>query len=94
MHVRAHVIITGKVQGVYFRVNTKRKAELLGLKGWVRNIDNGGVEAIFEGNEESVKEILDFCNHGPEGAKVENVDLNWQTYTGEFTDFQIISDIN
>jgi len=94
MHVRAHVIITGKVQGVYFRANTKRKAELLGLKGWVRNLNNGGVEAIFEGDEESVKAILEFCNHGPEGAKVENVDLSWRTYTDEFTDFQIITDVN
>jgi acylphosphatase len=82
MKVRAHVIITGRVQGVYFRVNTKRKADSLDLKGWVRNLPNERVEAIFEGEEEQVKDALNFCNHGPKGAMVE-------TYTGEYQDFQI-----
>jgi acylphosphatase len=89
MKVRAHVIITGRVQGVYFRVNTKRKADSLDLKGWVRNLPNERVEAIFEGEEEQVKDALNFCNHGPKGAMVENVDLTWETYTGEYLDFQI-----
>ena len=89
MKVRAHVIITGRVQGVYFRVNTKRKAVSLDLNGWVRNLPDERVEAIFEGEEEQVKVALDFCNHGPRGAMVESVDLTWETYTGEFKDFQI-----
>ena len=89
MKVRAHVIITGRVQGVYFRVYTKRKADSLDLKGWVRNLPDERVEAVFEGEEENVKDALNFCNHGPKYAMVEDVDLTWETYTGEYQDFQI-----
>lgn len=90
MKTRAHVFIAGKVQGVYFRANTKRKADSLSLKGWVRNLPDGRVEAVFEGEEEPIKRILDFCNHGPQDAVVEQVDLTWDKYTGELKDFKIL----
>ncbi len=90
MKTRAHVFIAGKVQGVYFRANTRRKADSLSLKGWVRNLPDGRVEAVFEGEEEPIKRILDFCNHGPQDAVVEQVDLTWDKYTGELKDFKIL----
>lgn len=90
MKTRAHVFIAGKVQGVYFRANTKRKADSLSLKGWVRNLPDGRVEAVFEGEEEPIRRILDFCNHGPQDAVVEQVDLTWDKYTGELKDFKIL----
>jgi len=90
MKVRAHVYITGKVQGVYFRQSTKRQAYSLDVTGWVRNLHDGRVEAIFEGDEEPVKVAIDFCYYGPRAAKVEKVDLIWEDYRGEFTDFKVI----
>jgi acylphosphatase len=89
MKVRAHVFITGRVQGVYFRQNTKRQADSLGVTGWVRNLPDGRVEAVFEGEEEPVKAVVDFCNYGTRNAIVEKVDLTWETYTGEHRDFHI-----
>jgi len=87
--VRAHVIISGKVQNVFFRSETKHKADKLGIKGWIRNLPDGRVEAIFEGAEEKVKEILKFCQKGPLGARVTHVDIAWENYTGEFSGFEI-----
>jgi acylphosphatase len=87
--VRAHVVISGVVQGVFFRANTMEKARELGLKGWVRNIDDN-VEAVFEGEEEKVKKILDFCQRGPSGAKVEKIETKFYDYKGDFEDFKII----
>jgi acylphosphatase len=87
--VRARVLITGLVQGVSFRFYTKRKADSLGLAGWVRN-DDGGVEAVFEGPEDKVKEMLDWCRKGPSFARVDNVDIDFMKHTGEFEDFRII----
>ncbi len=89
MKIRAHVIVTGKVQGVFFRQNTKRQAQSRGVVGWVCNLPDGNVEAIFEGEEEPVKELVAYCGHGPSFAKVENVQTAYETYTGEFADFKI-----
>ncbi|MEM2336045.1 MAG: acylphosphatase [Candidatus Bathyarchaeia archaeon] len=89
MKVRAHVFVSGRVQGVFFRYETRREARLRGVKGWVRNLPDGRVEAVFEGEEEAVKEMIDFCRHGPPGAKVTKVDVRWENYTGEFRDFEI-----
>ena len=86
---RAHLIISGKVQGVFFRVATKREADSLGVKGWARNLEDGKVEAIFEGEEDVVRMLIDFCKHGPPRAKVSNVEVTWQNYTEEFKTFRI-----
>lgn len=85
---RAHVFISGKVQGVYFRKSTKEKADALGVTGWVKNLSDGRVEAVFEGEKEDITEMLKFCNEGPEMAVVEEVDLEWEEPTG-FGSFNI-----
>ena len=85
--IRAHVLISGIVQGVYFRANTVEKARSLGLKGWVRNINNN-VEAVFEGPEEKIKEMLEWCKQGPDAANVDHVEIEYQDYSGEFDYFE------
>ena len=87
--VRAHAIIKGRVQGVFFRMETREAAEQRGVTGWVRNKSDGTVEAVFEGEKDSVDAVVQWCKHGPAAAKVEDVELNWQTYDGEFTGFSV-----
>jgi acylphosphatase len=87
--VRAHVVLTGRVQGVYFRYATREEAHLRGVKGWVRNLSDGRVEAVFEGEKERVEELIEFCHHGPPPAKVSSVKVTWEEYAGEFKDFFI-----
>jgi acylphosphatase len=71
--MKVHVIISGIVQGVWFRVNTKNMAEQLNVKGWVRNTKDGDVEAIFEGEKNAVDNMIKWCYEGPPLAKVKNV---------------------
>ncbi len=89
MKSNVHVVISGKVQGVWFRVNTKQKAEQLGVTGWVKNREDGRVEAIFEGEEKYVKEMLEWCQNGPPLAKVDNVDIEKNLNTDQYEDFTI-----
>jgi acylphosphatase len=89
MKARAHVFVNGRVHGVFFRQATKQKAEMFRVTGWVRNLSDGRVEAVFEGKEEDVKALTEFCRRGPSGAKVTGVDLTWENYTGEFDSFRI-----
>ena len=70
---RRHVVVTGRVQGVWFRDSMRREAERLGLAGWVRNLPDGNVEAAFEGPAEAVERLTDWCYHGPPGAHVTSV---------------------
>ena len=86
---RAHAIISGRVQGVFFRMETKRAADGFGVFGWVKNRSDGTVEAVFEGDRDRVDAILDWCREGPPAAKVTDVMVNWEDYTGEFTAFDI-----
>ncbi|MCS7138524.1 MAG: acylphosphatase [Crenarchaeota archaeon] len=86
---RAHVYISGRVQGVFFRYETKNLADELGVKGWVRNLPDGRVEAVFEGEEGLVKKMIDFCKRGPPGAKVTDIKVEWEDYKGEFERFSI-----
>ena len=87
--VRAHAIITGKVQGVWFRVETRQAARSHGVKGWVRNKMDGSVEAVFEGDEADVQATLTWCHQGPLHARVDNVAVSWQKYKGKYTDFDV-----
>jgi len=87
--VRAHVFIRGMVQGVFFRSETRHEAKKRGVRGWVCNLPDGKVEAVFEGEEKRVKELIEFCKRGPPGAGVTGVDVVWENYTGEFGDFEI-----
>lgn len=72
--MRVHVFISGSVQGVFFRAHTRRKAFELGLAGWVKNLPNGRVEAVFEGAEERVEEMVVWCHQGPPASQVEKLE--------------------
>ena len=89
MKIRVHVFISGLVQGVFFRSKTSAEARRQSVTGWVRNLFDGRVEAVFEGEEESVKHLLDFCRAGPAGARISKVDVVWETYTDQFSSFEI-----
>ena len=84
---RAHVIVHGMVQGVFFRAGTIRRAELLGLTGCVRNLPDGTVEAIAEGPRPTLEQFVDWCRRGPEAARVERVDVDWEEPCGEYAGF-------
>ena len=86
---RVYLIITGFVQGVFFRASTRETAVRLDLTGWVRNLPDGNVEAVFEGPVEKLRQAVQWCRQGPRGARVTKVDEEWQDYTGEFKDFSI-----
>ena len=86
---RAHVQISGEVQGVFFRDSTRQKAEELGLAGWVKNTPDGNVEAVFEGPSEKVREMLSWCEEGPQQASVENVDTDIGDADGDLSGFEV-----
>ncbi len=90
--IRVHIFVSGRVQRVFFRENTKREAEKLNLYGWVKNLSDGRVEAIFEGDKKNVEKMVDWVRKGPILARVENLDLFWEAegYKGEFNCFEII----
>ena len=88
--IRLHVYISGRVQGVFFRDSTKNMALKLGLKGWVRNLRDGRVEEVFEGESDKVSDILEWCKKGPINASVSNVTIELEKYKGEFITFDII----
>ena len=92
MNIRAHIFVTGKVQGVFFRATTRSEAVKVNVCGWVRNVSDGKVEAVFEGKREDVEHMIDFCRVGPRAAHVLRTDVRWAEYVGEFTDFTIRSD--
>lgn len=81
--VRAHVLISGMVQGVFFRHETAQRARTRGLGGWVRNLADGGVEAVFEGSRAAVESIVRWCHEGPRFANVDSVEVSWEEPTGE-----------
>lgn len=80
---RARVRVHGRVQGVFFRVETRDRARSLGLTGWVRNCADGSVEAVFQGERERVQSMVDWCGRGPAGANVESADVTWEEPTSE-----------
>jgi acylphosphatase len=89
MKTRIHALISGRVQGVYFRANTKKTADNLGVKGWVRNLPDGKVEVIAEGDKDKINSLIKFLKTGPERAKVDDLDIKNQDFEGEFEDFRI-----
>jgi len=89
-NIRIHLIIEGRVQGVWFRDSTRREAVTLGVFGWVRNRPNGRVEVLIEGSEGKVKELVSWCHHGPSAAKVQRVHETLEKWRGEFNSFDII----
>ncbi len=89
MESRAHIIISGLVQGVLFRKSIGELAHALGVTGWVRNLHDGRVEALVEGEKVGLDELIRFCRVGPPGANVRNVDVQWSEYKAEFHGFRI-----
>ena len=86
---RSHVVVSGKVQGVCFRMETKRVAESYSVSGWVRNNRNGTVEAVFEGEKDDIASVIEWCKKGPSHSKVSRVDITEENYTGKFRGFDI-----
>jgi acylphosphatase len=88
--VRARVVVRGRVQGVWFRESTRRKALELGVGGWVRNCDDGSVEAVFEGDESGVRAAVEFMRKGPPAAQVDACEVEWFEPTAERRDFRVV----
>lgn len=86
--IRVHLFISGRVQGVAFRVSMWQKAK--GVKGFVRNLDDGRVEAVLEGEKEKVDKIVEWAKKGPFFAKVTNFEIIEEEYKGEFKNFKIL----
>jgi acylphosphatase len=86
---RAHAYISGSVQGVSFRYYTYHEALKPGLRGWVRNLQDGRVEAVFEGEKAGIEEVLEWSQIGPPAAKVENIEVDWEEPSESLTDFKV-----
>ncbi len=86
---RAHLYISGKVQGVYYRANTRDEAREKGLEGWVKNLDDGRVEAVFEGEREKIEDMIEWCRSGSPAADVDDVEIEWEDAENRFDGFEI-----
>lgn len=86
---RVHLYISGRVQGVYFRSETCDEAQRLGVKGWVRNLPDGRVETVAEGEDEAIEEFVKYCHKGPPGAVVRKVEISEENFKNEFEEFNI-----
>ena len=90
-NVRVRLFISGVVQDVGFRHATKIRADRFGIRGFIKNLSVGGVEALFEGETGAIDRMIEFCKVGPFGAKVKEVEIRWEEYkNGEFKDFQVL----
>ena len=90
MNKRYHVRISGRVQGVFFRANTWKTARSLGLTGWVRNLPDGRVETVFEGEQKNAEAMLAWCRTGTPPASVDHNDVAEESAEGSFTGFDIV----
>jgi len=86
---RAHLFIEGRVQGVFYRSFTRDIAHTLGLRGWVKNLYDGRVEAVFEGKKELIEKAIQECYGGPLGARVTNIEVKWEELTGDLKGFSV-----
>jgi acylphosphatase len=86
---RVHVFIEGRVQGVGFRHFTILNAEEIGVQGWVRNLPDGRVEAVFEGPDDHIREMIARCEEGPGASRVDSMDVEWEEPTGEYSTFEV-----
>ncbi len=87
---RAHVIFKGRVQGVFFRANTRDAAVRRGVSGWVRNLPDGSVEAVFEGEGAGIEKVIEWCRTSQPYATVDDAEVSWEKPAGEFDDFKIL----
>lgn len=88
--IQIRVRITGRVQGVFFRLKTKQEADRIGLKGWVRNLADGSVEALFEGDPEKLTQMEDWCRKGPPFSRVDHVQTETETNPADYKNFDIL----
>lgn len=89
MNVRVHVVISGMVQGVGFRASVRNEAQMTGVKGYVKNRTDGKVEAVFEGENTDVLNMVEFCRRGVRGAGVDDMELKTEKHENEFSTFEI-----
>jgi acylphosphatase len=87
--VRAHLVISGRVQGVFYRASCRREAESRGLVGWVRNLADGRVEALLQGPEETVEAMVAWCYRGPEEAEVSGIDVAYEEPRDDLSGFRV-----
>ncbi len=90
MIIRTRILVSGRVQGVFYRANAKNVAQELGIAGYAKNLDDGRVEILAEGEKEKISKLIDWCRKGPRNAKVENVEAMYDKATGEFSFFDIL----
>ncbi|TMI12593.1 acylphosphatase [Candidatus Bathyarchaeota archaeon] len=90
LDARARILISGLVQGVFFRRGIADLARQLSVTGWVRNLRDGSVEVVCEGDKDKLDRVVQFCRVGPSGARVKNVDVDWFDFRGDFRGFKII----
>lgn len=83
------LVVSGKVQGVFFRKSTAEQAQVIGVRGCVRNLSNGDVEVIAEGSPAQLQQLHDWCQHGPDRARVDSVEVTRDEATGEYADFRV-----
>jgi acylphosphatase len=88
--ISAHLFISGRVQGVCYRLYAEKEALEKRLTGWVRNLPDGRVEVLLEGEKQAVEEMIAWCRQGPEAAKVTDVEVSFEPYHGNFKDFRTV----
>ena len=88
--VRAHVFVTGFVQGVFYRHTAAKRARAQGLTGWIRNLPDGRVEAVVEGEEQAVRDLVEWCRSGPPHASVEDVEVSWEAPKTDSSGFNVL----
>ncbi|RNJ76266.1 MAG: acylphosphatase [Nitrosopumilus sp. D6] len=88
-NVRARILVTGKVQGVFFRQMLKVTAVKNDVRGWVRNLDDGRVEAVLEGERNGIDSVIEWSRKGPANSRVTNITIHDEKYTDEFSDFDV-----
>ncbi|MFH1236879.1 MAG: acylphosphatase [Candidatus Aenigmatarchaeota archaeon] len=91
MSARVHLLISGDVQGVFFRASTRKFASDLGVTGWVRNLSSGMVEVVAEGRKPLLDRLVEYCRQGPDGAKVDEMEIEWGKFKGDLQGFAIKS---
>lgn len=89
MNTRAHILVHGKVQGVFFRDHTQKWASSLDVRGWVKNLGNGQVEILAEGEKDKIEGLIGLVRTGPPLSRVESLDIEWTAYKGQYKDFRI-----
>jgi|UniRef100_A0A7C4YFQ5 acylphosphatase len=88
-YVRINAIVKGYVQGVGYRFFTERKAKEYGITGWVKNLRDGNVQVVAEGERSIIEEFIKDLKVGPHSASVTDIEIKWEKYTGEFKDFEV-----